>query len=483
VDPNSISRWTLRRYALVVAAVTTLRVILAIVLPVSGDEAEYWDMSRHLAGGYLDHPPLLFWLIAGSRAIFGETSLAVRFPSIVSSALLSFLLVPLTRRLGGTIDHAAYAHAIMLATPFFFLGSFYAWTDALLITFYLGAVLAIVAGSATGLGVAVGAGFLTKFPILLVLPALWKSRFDVRKLAAAALLGAAITTPLWIWSWQHDWVNFRFQFLDRHEGDGGLEPSAFFDFVLAHLLLFTPFIVAAIGIAWWKSRRRHPALAIAALMPVLVFGLVALRERSGAHWGGPGLIVGCVMVAMTDFRGRRALVRAGAVLCAVSVTAALLILTFADRIVRYEWRYPFSPVTISTKYLAYAVGNEEIAVRALERLQPGEMVATENYTNAHLWAFLTKGELPTRVAWIKKRAKSGLPSLYWYTPGELRGRNFLFLTEKSGFDDELRRLFASVEEEEPIVVRRHGRIIRTVRALRCRNLLLPEGTFTLVRSR
>jgi hypothetical protein len=189
-----------------------------------------------------------------------------------------------------------------------------------------------------------------------------------------------------------------------------------------------------------------------------------------------------MLVALIPFRGRSSLVRAGAITCAVLVGSAAVVLVCAERLIERDWRYPFSPVSISTKYLAYAIGNEEIASEALARLAPGEMVATENYTNAHLWAFLTEGRLPTRLAWLKKRAKSGLPSLYWYTPGELRGRNFLFLTEKSGFDGELRRIFASVTEEQPIQVVRGGRVVRSVRALRCRNLLLPEGTFTMLTS-
>jgi 4-amino-4-deoxy-L-arabinose transferase-like glycosyltransferase len=488
--------WSRGRYGALIAATTAVRVVLAAVVPVSGDEAEYWDMSRHPSLAYLDHPPLLFWMMVPFRALLGETSVAIRLPSILSSAAMGVLLVPLVRRLGGGVAHAAYAWLILLSTPLFFAGSIYAWTDALLITFYLTATLGAVMlarGETYGwwvLAAGLGLGFLSKFPVVLagaaLIPLLGRFERRIWRASVAPLaVAAAVTTPVWIWGWQHDWANIRFQLLDRH-GRGSWEPSALFDFFAAHVLLFTPFISAAIAVTIWRAfQHRDPAwraAAVATITPLLIFGASAVRARAGAHWAAPGLVVGCVLVALTPFRWRSVLVRAGAVTCALLLGAAMTILLLADRLVERDWRYPFSPVSISTKALTFAVGNEEIAREALNRLRPGEMAASENYTNVHLWAFLTEGELPTRLAWIKKGGRSGLPSLYWYSPAELRGRNFVFLTEKSGFDDELRRIFADVTEEEPIRVVRRGGVVRTVRVLRCRNLLLPEGTFTLLKS-
>jgi hypothetical protein len=41
-------------------------------------------------------------------------------------------------------------------------------------------------------------------------------------------------------------------------------------------------------------------------------------------------------------------------------------------------------------------------------------------------------------------------------------------------------IFESVTEEAPIEIRRGGEVVRSVRVLRCRNLLDPRGTFTLL---
>ncbi len=127
--------------------------------------------------------------------------------------------------------------------------------------------------------------------------------------------------------------------------------------------------------------------------------------------------------------------------------------------------------------VAAAVANDEIVAEVKRRLRPGEMMASESYTDVHLFAFLSGGTLPTRLAWVN-RGVHGLASLYWYTPEELRGRDFLFVTERDGLQATLCERFASVTQEPPLVITRDGRAVRTVFFLRCRDLLHPEGTFT-----
>ncbi|MBV9440014.1 MAG: glycosyl transferase, partial [Candidatus Eremiobacteraeota bacterium] len=53
------------RYATwgIVAFVTLMRAIAAAKVPLTGDEAYYWEWSKHLALGYADHPPMVAYLI------------------------------------------------------------------------------------------------------------------------------------------------------------------------------------------------------------------------------------------------------------------------------------------------------------------------------------------------------------------------------------------------------------------------------------
>ena len=80
--PWSASPWL--AVALLIAALTAMRLVYAGVLDLRTDEAYYWTWSKESALAFLDHPPGIAWLIRFGTAIFGDTSLGVRFGGIVA---------------------------------------------------------------------------------------------------------------------------------------------------------------------------------------------------------------------------------------------------------------------------------------------------------------------------------------------------------------------------------------------------------------
>ena len=59
------------------------------VWPINGDEAQYWDWSRHLAWGYYSKPPMVAWVIYVTSAFFGKTALGLRLAATLSYILLT----------------------------------------------------------------------------------------------------------------------------------------------------------------------------------------------------------------------------------------------------------------------------------------------------------------------------------------------------------------------------------------------------------
>jgi 4-amino-4-deoxy-L-arabinose transferase-like glycosyltransferase len=485
------SRWL---FVAVLVGTTLLHTILAVSLPVSGDEAYYWDCSRHLAWAYFDQPPLVIWAIAPFRAILGETRLAVRAPALIASLLIGAFMLPLVRRMGGGPREASVAYLLLHGTPLFFLGSFYCSTDSIMIAAFLAATVSAVAIAQAersawwGVAVAVGLGFLAKFPIVLVLPALlpavvrgpaWR---DLRRptpyLAGALCL--ALTTPVWLWGAGHDWANIAFQLTGRHESRG-LELQFLVEFLAGNLLLATPTLAAAVVVAWWLGKHRHDpgwmAARIAAATPLAVFAALSLLTRVSPHWSAPGMVVAFAALAMVGFRGRRVLVSLGVAFGLAVSLAAIWVVLSPERLLDAEWSYEGRPHRISTDKLAALLANNEITAAVASARRPHELVASESYSTVHLLAFLSGGTLPTRLAHVKP-GKHGLASLYWYSPQSLRGIDVLFVTEKRQVDERLREIFEEVEEEKPIEIVRDGSVVRAMRLLRCRNLLHPEGVFT-----
>ena len=485
--------WTARRYWLLLAAFVVVHGMLAVALPVSGDEAYCWDCSRHPDWATYDQPPLMMLAPIPFRFLFGENNLAARGPAILASLLLGVFLLPLARRLGGGPREAAWAYLVLHATPLFFLGSFYFSTDVGMVPAYVAATWAAVAIAQGvrrawwGFGIAVGLGFLAKFPAVVVLPTVLAAlasrrarshlRTSVPYLAAA--LSAVITLPVWIWGARHQWANITFQLQQRHN-PGPFTLQYLAEFLALAALLASPPLAAAMAMAWWRRwRRRDHAWAVVlvgAVLPFVFFGYVSLRERIAPHWGAPGIVLAVVALAFMTPRPRW-LMRSGVVFgLAVSFFAVSVVLV-VPRTLGVRWPLVGRLEGKALEAVAPALGNGEIVAEIERRLRPHELVAGESYSNVHLFAFLSRGTLPTRLARVNAGVH-GLASLYWYRPEDLRGKDFLFVTERDGLRAALCDVFASVTEEPPIPIVRDGRVVRTFYVLRCRNLLHPEGTFT-----
>lgn len=489
--------WTRRRYGWLLAGALVLHGLFAAALPLSGDEAYYWDCSRHPEWATFDQPPLVIWAMVPFRAALGETRLAVRAPALCASLAIGLILLPLLRRLGGGVRQAARAYLLLHATPLFFLGSFYASTDVAMIATMLAAVwaaLAIAQGERRGwwgFGAAIGLGFLAKFPAVLAAAALVpllarrEVRRDLRTATPylAGVLAAALTAPVWIWAVRHGWDNFVFQLAGRHER-GPLGVKWVVEFLLATLVLATPTLGVAMARRWWgEVRRRETAgLVIAAVMlaPMAVFSLAALREPVAAHWSAPAVVLGVVLLAARGV-GRAAVVAGAAFGLALSAGVAGLV-AFADPIATRLAAPELKLYRKQSTLFGSLVGNEEVTAAIAARLAPGELAASESYTTVHLTAFLSGGRLETRLAKLTG-GKHGLASLYWHPPGTLRGRDVLFVTEyPAKIGPRLAPLFGHVEEDgPPLVVRRGGAVVRRVTFFRCRDLRAPEGVFTRLR--
>ena len=78
--------------ALAILALVALRLIAAAFTPITFDEAYYWMWSKHLAGGYYDHPPMVAVVIRLGTLIAGDTEFGVRLVSILLALPMSWAI-------------------------------------------------------------------------------------------------------------------------------------------------------------------------------------------------------------------------------------------------------------------------------------------------------------------------------------------------------------------------------------------------------
>jgi 4-amino-4-deoxy-L-arabinose transferase-like glycosyltransferase len=89
---NLSKRQSLALLAGATVALTIIRILTADNLPISSDEAYYWQWSKYLSLSYPDHPPMAAWLINIGTSAAGDTLTGVRFFSLMFSGLAGFII-------------------------------------------------------------------------------------------------------------------------------------------------------------------------------------------------------------------------------------------------------------------------------------------------------------------------------------------------------------------------------------------------------
>ncbi len=288
--------------AVTLAVLIAVRAIVSVVTPLAFDEAYYWQWSKNLAWGYYDHPPLIAFIIRAGTAIFGDTSLGVRFVPL----LLSVAATVAVWRAGAILLESEYAGALSAlvfnAMPMIGVEMLVATPDAPAIAtaaflFYVLAKLAqtgngqwwVAAGIVTGFallskytGLFLGLGMLAW---LLAVPAQrrWLVSFWPYLGGTIAFL---IFAPVVLWNADHDWASFRLQF--GRVGSGGFTLRYLGEFLAGQLGLASPFL-AILGVAGIVSILRKPGaqrgLIAALVVPAMAYFLWhSLRGRVQGNW-------------------------------------------------------------------------------------------------------------------------------------------------------------------------------------------------------
>lgn len=331
---GSSTHWRALAVGLVVYAFV-LRLVYLGQVELLPEETYYWNYSRHLDIGYLDHPPMVAWLITLGTAIFGNVEFGVRIGALCCGLIATFFTYRLTRNL---FDEASALAVLVLAQvlPFFFLTGLVTTPDAPLtaawaasLYFLERALIARRAGAWWWIGVCMGLGMLSKYSIGLLAPATflfmlldpqsrrWLWRWEPY---AAAVVAVAIFSPVIVWNAQHEWASFAFQTLGRL---AETPQFALHKLIASALVLITPTGLLAIAVALSRPRPDGPGSVGAAdfqrhwrfvqvfvLVPLSVFVAFSLRHEVKLDWTGapwvaalPALAFGMASLGEGPVRG------------------------------------------------------------------------------------------------------------------------------------------------------------------------------------
>lgn len=299
------------------------------------DEFYYLACARHLDWGYVDHPPLSIIVLAGVRAVLGDSLVALR----IVPALLLGLLVWMTARLaremgGGRFAQSLAALAVAIAPQYLAITGFYSMNAFDLVYWALAALLVVRLVRTDDvrlwrpLGVVVGLGLLNKISVLVfalglavaVLLTPLRRHLARRELWEGIALALLLASPYMVWQLRHDWATVEFTRNAARFKNVALSPLGL---AAAELRDVHPLngLLALLGCAWLlvgSAGRRFRALAIvfittfvvlavqhskpyylgAALPMLLAAGAIVTERFTETHarrWVRPGVLVVMVM--------------------------------------------------------------------------------------------------------------------------------------------------------------------------------------------
>ncbi len=278
-------------------------------LPLSYDEAYYWDWSRILDWGYYSKPPMVAWLIKISTEIFGISEFAVRFPALVCntlSLLFSYLLVD---RYFERIK-ANYLVLTLAFLPILTVYSFIMTIDPPFILFWSIATYffclylensnyknAILTGIFTGLGL-LSKQTMFAFWILSLFYLIFFRKNLILKKASLFLifLPFLIYFPNLYWNYTHQFVMFKHT--EHHFSRIGFSFEKFFSFFIECLVIYSFFLLIFLykGIEYIKKRSFFSQtlnfLYILSFPLSLFFILISIYIRLNTNWIMPFILSG-----------------------------------------------------------------------------------------------------------------------------------------------------------------------------------------------
>jgi dolichol-phosphate mannosyltransferase len=475
----------------------TLRLVYLGIPALIQEEAYYWNYAQHLDIGYLDHPPMVAWIIWLFTSVLGNTEFAVRIGAFLcwlAAAVFSFRLTCNIFDISG-----AFRALILIAVlPFFFGIGLVMTPDAPLVACWAGALYflerALIGERRLawwGVGVCIGLGMLSKYTIALLGPATLlfllvdqRSRHWLLKPEPymAVLVAILLFLPVIAWNANHEWASFIFQGPRRWEGYLVFSLPQLMGQVL---LWLTPAGIIAVVLTILskmteeddmklkeKMRCSRRFALIFSLLPLSVFFLFSLGREVKLNWTGPLWLAMVPFIAsyMTPaLRHKRLALLFQRSWLATIATSVLLYGAFLHYLVLGipGIPYPEDFSFLCWKELGQKIEQVEDEIERKTGVEP-LVVGMDKYTIASQLAFYR-----TRAGKPKEQfEKEGILNTtsyhlfggdslmyrYWFPEKEHEGRNMILVTEKIGDlkDPHLLSQVGKIGEIQEIVIKRNG---------------------------
>ncbi len=447
---NRIGSGLVRFLIVLLVGATMLHALGAAATPLLDDEGYYWVWSRHLDWSYLDHPPMIAYLIFLTTR-FGDSALFVRLGPILLGVATTYAMFLLGRELFGSrvgIIAAGLFQIVPILVGATVVASpdaplFLAWTLTLLFVWQAvhGRQIAWTAA-----GLVLGFGLLSKLHMvflalgtvlfLVVCGRQWLVRPQPY---LAAALAALLFLPVIYWNLTHEWAMVRFVLHERPSVLRGVAGVA--DLLVRQLsftILLFPVLCYALYVAWQRRGDERFAYLFWTALPVIAIPLI-LGFLSGAArgtWLAPGYLGLAVVVAALWNRVTTALATCTALVLGYVMLVPLI---------------PGLPVPASEELYGWKEASER-AVTELRLTRPPSALFADRYEVAALLTYHTRGVVPVVLFPCPN------PASVWPGVEEFRGASGVIVIDARWTPAvPWNRYFARIEEASSLTMQFHAK--------------------------
>ena len=278
------------------------------------DELYYLACSKHLAWGYVDHPPLSVFVLAATRWLLGDSLFAIRLiPALALSGTVIITGLMVQEMKGSTWAVVLAGLSVALAPIFLAMGTYYSMNSLDIFLWAVAGYLVlrmiddptprrwVVLGVVMGLALLNKVGFLWFGAGLLTGLLLTPLRKQLRTPWPYVAGGIAFVffLPFIIWNVQHDYAHLEFMRNAVMNKYGGISRA---DFLQGVLLIMNPATlpISLVGLYYYflnDEGRRYQILGIIFLVTLLIL-LINGHSKSEylapafpMLWAGGGVMI------------------------------------------------------------------------------------------------------------------------------------------------------------------------------------------------
>lgn len=275
-----------------------IKLIMASIIPLSGDEAYFLLWGQHLDFGYYDHPPMVGWILH-LMLYLGHAEVILRLPSILITTIIGIGIFRLIKPVDET--KAALIATLYLISPLNILNVAIT-TDTSLILFSFLSFAALFnalkqnhAGWYALAGAFFGLAFLSKyfaallgFSYLVYFIFTAKSRKKTMGFALLFLTSLPFALINIYWNYTHCWDNIMFNVYNRNES-AHFSLRTLLMFLAIQIYLITPPLVYFMykkraEIKQFLTGEHEQIFLFVFMVPMVMFFLLSFEKVIGLHW-------------------------------------------------------------------------------------------------------------------------------------------------------------------------------------------------------